>query len=332
MKVLVSGAEGFVGRAIVDEILENKFQIYQLANVKPWSIKIKKDENIYRVDISNYENLSAAFETVELDVFIHSAGLAHKFGKQKKEDFWKINVLGTENAAKLAVFTKARHFVLISSVAVYGSQTTKSKGSNPETKGITETAECNPQGTYAASKFESERIAKRICEENGIALTILRLTTVTGEGDKGNVARLINAIDGKRFVWIGNGDNLKSLIYKGDVAKACIKVIGRTDGTQIYNITGETVKMKRIVAEICERLGEKMPKLMIPPEMFNRIFELNNKIFKIRKLENLAVTLNKWLSDDVFSGEKFNAAYNFRPETSFSEAIARQVEFHRKLK
>ena len=72
-----------------------------------------------------------------------------------------------ENVARLAVNLKAKHFVLISSVAVYGESGEKSTP-------IDEKTVCNPQSVYAKSKFESEKVAKSICEKNRIALTILR--------------------------------------------------------------------------------------------------------------------------------------------------------------
>jgi nucleoside-diphosphate-sugar epimerase len=58
-----------------------------------------------------------------VDVVVHAAGLAHQFGKSDKEDFWRINIGGTRNVAERAVKLKAGHFVLISSVAVYGIET-----------------------------------------------------------------------------------------------------------------------------------------------------------------------------------------------------------------
>lgn len=332
MKVLITGANGFVGRAIVSEVSRNNFQVFQLVNINSYSKNLENGTNIYKADISDYENLTAVVEEPGIDVFIHAAGLAHQFGKQNKEDFWKVNVRGTENAAKLAVSLKAAHFILISSVAVYGNQPIKSDESSEGRKEITEEAECNPQNFYARSKYESEKNAVRICEANGIALTILRLATVIGEDDKGNVARLINTIDKNRFVWIGNGENLKSLIFKDDVAKACLKVFGKTNGTEVFNVTGEAVSMKTVVGEIADRLGKNIPRLAISSRLLKRIFLLNSKTFKIKKLENFAATVEKWLSDDVFSGEKFKQGYGFQAETTISEAIKRQVEKFQKQK
>lgn len=332
MKVLITGANGFVGKSIVREVSENNFEIFQILNIHSDSKNLENHTNIYKTDISDYENLISTFKEPRIDICIHAAGLAHQFRKQSKEEFWKVNVRGTENVAKLAVSRKAAHFILLSSVSVYGNQHIKGDGSNNGEKKITEQIICNPQNLYAESKYESERAAIRICEANNVALTILRLATVIGEDDKGNVARLINTIDKKRFVWIGKGENQKSLIYKDDVAKACLRVLGKTSGTEIFNVTGDAVSMKTVVGEIACCLGKKIPDISIPTRLLQRIFLLNSKTFKIKKLEHFAATVEKWLSDDVFSGEKFKKEYGFQAETTISEAIKRQVEKFKKQK
>ena len=324
MRVLVTGASGFVGRTIVAELLVENHEVFCLVRQK--SINLEDLPNVLRGEISDAENL-LSLETIEnIDVIIHTAGLAHQFGKISDEDFWNVNVIGTENITNLAVKLKVKHFVLISSVSVYGDVKNKAEL-------IDENSPCKPQGVYARSKFEGEKVAKEICEKKGIALTILRSATVIGENDRGNTARLIQAIDRQRFIWIGNGENRKSLIYKTDVAQACLKVLQKKSAqTEIFNITAEPVKMNFIVAEIASALEKKVPKLKVPKQILSKIFETNAKTVKLRKVSNLSATVEKWLSEDIFSGEKIAEVYNFRAETLISEAIRRQVTYYKEQK
>lgn len=339
MKILVTGAGGFVGKAIVSELKRNSskdnlYEIFELLNktAKPEN-NIENEGKIFRVDITDFEDLKNSVNSPKIDVVIHSAALAHQFGRQIKENFFRINAHGTENVARLAVLLKARHFILISSVAVYGeTQISGATETDKNASGILEEAVCHPEGFYAESKFEAEKIAARICAENKIALTILRVTTVIGEEDRGNVSRLIEAIDEKRFVWIGKGENYKSLIYKKDVARACLQIIGKTEGTDIFNVTAEPVKINEIVSTIGEELNVKIPKLKISPKILNIFFLLNSKLTKIEKIEKIAATTEKWLAENVFSGEKFKRRYEFRTETPITEAIKRQVESYKKTK
>lgn len=320
MRILVTGASGFVGRAIISEIGKENHEVFSLVGLN--NRNAENLPNVYRGNIADFESLRKIEEIGNCEIVIHSAGLAHQFGKTSDEQFWSVNVAGTENIAHLAVKLKAKHFILISSVSVYGN--TDKQGA------IDETAVCNPQGIYAKSKLESENIARKICDSNKIALTILRPATIIGENDRGNTNRLIEAIDRGRFFWIGEGENHKSLIYKQDVAKACLKILEkRTTDVEIFNVTTESVKMSFIVSEIEKSLQKKVPKFKIPVSMLEKIFEVNNKTINIGKINKIRSTIEKWISEDVFSGEKIFKEYGFSAETPIAEAIRKQIKSHK---
>ncbi|MDQ2746972.1 MAG: hypothetical protein M3T96_06915, partial [Acidobacteriota bacterium] len=131
---------------------------------------------------------------------------------------------------------------------------------------------------------------------------------------------------------IGGGTNLKSLIYKGDVAKACRKVLESRDISGIFNLTADAVPMAEIVGEIYHSLGRKKSRVSISPKLFKFLFWLNERTVRLEKIEKLSETVRKWLSDDVFAGDKFRRTYNFQPEISIKEAVKREVEGYRRQK
>lgn len=333
MKVLITGGTGFVGEAIIEKLVENNFEICALINQKS---AFKKDSiaekhcRILRADIRDSVSLNKISIKDNFDAFIHSAGLAHQFGEINEQDFWDVNVQGTKNIAALAAKNSVKQFVLISSVAVYGNSSAIER--EVQNKVLTEAKECRPEEIYAVTKFESEKTAQEICKNNQINLTVLRLATVIGENDRGNVVRLIKAIDQGRFFWIGKGSNLKSLIYKGDVASACLEVLNRPDQTGTYNLTADALTMKEIVGEIHWQLKRKNPRISIPAFFLQPAFQINRKTLNVKRVEKISETIRKWLADDVFSGEKFRKEYNFHTETSIREAIKREVESYLRSK
>ncbi len=337
MKVLVTGASGFVGTAIVEQLLAGSCSTSILLNSKKSDQTFRDASGISRIfyaDIADYGSIEKLSGIGKIDAVIHCAGLAHQFGNTVEADFWKINVEGTVNVAKLAIFSQAKHFILISSVAVYGKASDGNKIG--KIKGISEDTICQPEDSYSRSKLESEKAAQSICAENTINLTILRPSTVIGENDPGNVSRLIKTIDENHFYWIGNGENLKSLVYKDDVAKACLCVLNKrqqkhSGEAEIFNVTAEALPMKEIVSEIHRHLPKKIPRLHISPGFLKPVFLLNQKAFNIRSINKLFGTVGKWLSDDVFSGEKIKKHYGFEAETPVREAIRREVESYKKL-
>jgi nucleoside-diphosphate-sugar epimerase len=326
MKVLVTGATGFLGRAIVVELLQNGAEVLTTAK----SSSAGDLPNYYPADITDAESLDGLESIGELDAIIHAAGLAHQFKETERENFRKINVEGTGNLAALALRLKAKKFILISSVAVYG------EAKKIESK-FEEDSACQPSGFYAESKLEAEKAAIEICANDSIDLIILRPSTIIGENDKGNVSRLMRAIDRRRFVWLGKGKNLKSLVYKADVARACFCLLGNSGATKnnranIYNVTAEPLSMREIVGEIAKVLDKFVVPVHFPASPVQKSLSLMGKTTGIKIFGKIAGTIDKWLSDEVFSGEKIKTETGFQIETSPIEGIRREALHYRKQK
>ena len=319
--VLVTGACGFLGSAIVRQAVNYGLSITATDRIEN---KDLPDVNYVVVDILNPESLLKPFRGI--DVVCHVAGLAHIFEKSKyeKAPFYEVNVIGTKNVADAAARAGVKYFLFISSVSVYGGE---AEGKNEESK-------CHPETPYAESKWQAEQLLINFCKKVGMDLTILRLATLYGEGDPGNVARLIRLIDRGRFVWVGNGKNLKSLLHRDDAARACIEAIKRPQhGINIYNVSAPPCKMIDIVKTIYDALGKSSPSWHIPAS-----FALNSakllKIFSFNrgKLSNIYDTLKKWVANDYYNTEKFNKTFNFQTGVSLEEGIRREVEWLKALK
>ena len=328
MKVLVTGATGFLGRAVVDELIRNGKEVFTTAQ----SPQADDLPNYFPADIAASESLNELEKIGAIDAIIHSAGLAHQFKETGREKFLRVNVEGTKNAANLAVRLKVKKFILISSVAVYGAAKQTEAAAAFE-----EDLQCQPAGFYAESKLEAEQAAIGICSNNSFELTILRPSTIIGENDRGNVARLIERIDKRLFIWIGSGKNKKSLVYKRDVARACLRFVGNFDEaknnkTNIYNVTAEPIAMREIVFEIQRVLGKSVLPIHFPASPLQKSLNLIGKATGMRKFLKIAGTIDKWLSDDVFSGEKIKTEIGFQTEVGSTEGIRREALHYRQQK
>jgi nucleoside-diphosphate-sugar epimerase len=126
-KVLVTGAKGFVGSEIV-RFLEREYeQVFTIENEKTLqNDKIRQiSDNAFAADITDRESVLRLEKIGALDFLVHSAGLAHQFGATSREHFQKVNVTGTANVLELAGKLGIKHFILISSVSVYGQANKK---------------------------------------------------------------------------------------------------------------------------------------------------------------------------------------------------------------
>lgn len=321
-QILITGASGFVGSAIAHRCQTHGWAVRTTGR----STQLRQPLPHYHpADLRNPSVLPTLLQGVES--VVHAAGLAHQFKSQLSDvSFNTINTEITEHIIRAAIDAKVHHFVLISSVSVYGSHTT----------GVcTETTPCYPEGAYAQSKYQAEQRAIQIAQQSTMRLTILRLATVYGECDPGNVARLMRAIDRGRFVWIGTGTNRKSLIHCDDVARACIAVLqSSAPGIGIYNVSALPCTMHQVVQGLADALGKRLPSWYIPALPTLRLIALVARLSEGAtpgRVSKLHATLQKWVSDDVYDGGKFEQIFQFHPQVPLEVGLQREVAWYRTL-
>jgi nucleoside-diphosphate-sugar epimerase len=321
VQLIVTGASGFLGSAIMHQA--------KVAGLRVKGIGRRQQvpdifaDDYCQVDILEQDELKRAMQGA--DHVIHAAGLAHlPYQHACINQLQQINVFATQSVARTAIEVGVKHLVLVSSVSVYG---------NHSPIACDETNKCNPIGAYAQSKMQAEESAMAITSGTGTALTILRMATLYGEGDPGNIARLIHIIDRGRFIWIGSGGNKKSLIYKEDAARACLTVLNRFDSnTRIYNVTAEPYLVLDIVKQIYYALNRRPPVLKIPIYIISRGIKILDK-FANRSviLQSLKQTVNKWLADDVYDANRFEREFDFKTRVSLADGLRREVIWYKTI-
>ena len=122
------------------------------------------------------------------------------------------------------------------------------------------TCSCDPETPYAKSKYQAEQLATAVARAGRHAADDFASGHFVRGGRPGNVARLFRAIDRRRFVWIGDGSNQKSLIHRDDAARACIAAaIGPRQGVRTYNVAAPPCSMREIVQTIARASRANFP-------------------------------------------------------------------------
>jgi len=317
--VLVTGATGFIGSRIVHLLQASGVRVRTCGRTPRPRPSLP---NYVCTDLIAAEDCRPLLQGV--GIVIHAAGLAHRFRLQPGEEgqFYQANAVATEKLTRASAEAGVEQFVLLSSVSVYGRHTrTETSESDP----------CHPDGPYALSKFDGERRALSVATETGMPVTILRPATVYGEQDPGNVARLMAAIDRNRFVWIGTGENLKSLIHRDDVARACLAVVeALPQTTGIYNLSGPPCAMRDIVEGLAVALRRRLPRWRIPARVVRHTTRAAAWLTRGRgRLGALHHAVQKWLIDDVYSGRKFEQTFHFQHQVHLAEGLSREVQWYR---
>lgn len=312
-KVLITGVAGFLGSCVLNEFTKQAYQIITT------DTKDIAGNNYFKADITSREQLATAFP--EMNFLIHVAGLAHVFnpGQDTEELFDKVNHQGTRNLFEVAAEKGARHAVLISSVSVYKKQ----QGF------VTEDDSLDPLTAYARSKLAAEKAAIEIAQKSGMKLTILRLATLYGPGDPGNVARLIRQIASGRFLMIGAGGNQKSLLHVRDAARACRVAIEKQQSKiEIFNVSDQPRPMIEIINAIRQMLGKSPVPLSFPLQPALLMTQLAGRLpFVGRKFASINDTINKFTTDDAYSAECIKQKLGFICQEDFAAGIKEEIDF-----
>lgn len=214
-RVLVTGADGFVGRALCREL--GRRGIPFRAAVRRSGYEVPAGGEVVRIaDLSADTNREEAFRDVS--AVIHLAARVHVMREEAADplgEFRKVNVLGTERLARAAAACGVRRFVFVSSIKVNGETTRGDERFSASDAPA-------PQDAYGVSKREAEETLWRVAAETGLEIVVVRPPLVYGPGVKGNFASLIVALRRGIPLPLASVRNRRSLIYVRNLADALI--------------------------------------------------------------------------------------------------------------
>ncbi|MGE0681507.1 MAG: NAD-dependent epimerase/dehydratase family protein [Candidatus Binatia bacterium] len=258
--ILITGASGFLGGHLTRMLIERGVRPRVLMRSDRRTVEFPLSQvELYTGDLRDANAIAKSVAGV--DVVYHCAALVKSSGR--KEDFFAINVQGTENLLNAAYQSGVKRFVHVSSVAVYG----------PGQKTIIrEDEEYDPspqqRGYYTWSKIEADRLAVRFSREHNFPVTVLRPGIIYGPGAKPFFARLHHNLRGKVQFIIGAPNALLPLVFVESVAEAIIRAGQQTDSAfHMYNIVDGAILQEDLLQRHCEATGRKTRTLYLSPAL-----------------------------------------------------------------
>ena len=251
MKILLTGSEGFVGVYLRKELEKTGNVVFCTDRVKV------SRTNYFCFDLSNeISSLAKLLKDESFDLLIHLAAAKGDYNL-KYDDFYRDNVTASEKTISLVKVLDIKSVIAYSTVSVYGH--------NNKIK--SEEADLVPNNPYGATKLESENlfINWRNLDPIKNKLTILRPSVIYGENNFANMYNLLDQLN-KRFpISVGNGNYIKSMIAVENIVDITIFCINRLKGLQIYNCTDKPYpKLKEVIKYITEIKGFSKPRIVIP--------------------------------------------------------------------
>jgi nucleoside-diphosphate-sugar epimerase len=250
-RTLVTGAGGFLGSHVVEELLAEGARVRALVrptNVPSWLAG--RGAELVVGDVTLPEVQAAACRGCE--VVIHAASLVTEVAVPDSE-YFRVNAAASEALARAAAAVGARRFVFVSSTAVH-----RPNSGWP----LDENTALEPEDAYGGSKAEAERRLAGVAADTGLALAIVRPSRIYGPRDT-SLGRIFRAIDRRRFFLVGPCDAEVDFVYVSDVVAALRRAASHGDG--IYLVGGpEPVSLEHFFAEIASALGRGLPRLRLP--------------------------------------------------------------------
>lgn len=200
--ILVTGATGFIGKALVAQLVEQGFNVRAMVRD---ALPAQKGVEYYVADVTESGQLELACWGV--DCVIHLAGRAHVIHEtdgSPLQEFRRVNVEGTLNLARAACQANVPRFIFVSSIGV--------NGDNTDITLLNENSPARPHADYALSKLEAEQGLMSLCNEVPMQWVIIRPPMVIDAQAPGNFARLLKLVNRALPLPFGLVRNRRSLV------------------------------------------------------------------------------------------------------------------------
>ncbi|WP_029758619.1 NAD-dependent epimerase/dehydratase family protein [Fusobacterium nucleatum] len=322
MKILLTGATGFLGKYVIDELKNNNYKITAFGrNEKIGQTLIDKDVEFYKGNIENKEDLLKASQNCS--AVIHAAALSTVWGKW--ENFYKINVLGTKNVVEVCE-EKNLKLVFVSSPSIYAGA--KDQLNVKEDEAPKE----NNLNFYIKSKIMAENLIK----SSNLDYIIIRPRGLFGIGDTSIIPRLLDLnkkigiplfVDGKQKVDITCVENVAYSLR--------LALENNKYSREIYNITNdEPIEFKEILTLFFNEMGTKGKYLKWNYNLILPLVSFLEKFYKFFGIEKepplTKYTLYLMRYSQTLNIDKAKKELGYYPKMSILEGVKKYVEHSRK--
>jgi nucleoside-diphosphate-sugar epimerase len=268
MKVLVTGASGFVGKHLVKQLKQQNIQVVSVGRKAP-----NHDAGRFYV-VTDFNDASAwQAPLAGCDVVIHLAARVHVMKEKSAnplDEFRTVNVNGTFTLAKQAEQAGVKRLIYISSIGVNGDFSNRPFKENDKPK---------PHNAYTQSKLEAELALKDFSKEHKIQFVVIRPPLVYGQGAPGNFACLINFVKRETLLPLGAINNRRSFVYVENLVSLIVKCISHpAAANEVFFVSdGRDLSTTELLKASAEALGVKSRLLPVPQKVIEFTAKLLGK-------------------------------------------------------
>ena len=317
MKVLVTGATGFIGQHLTARLLSLGRRVRILTR-DPSRVPSHWLPHVEIVvgDLLDAGVVGAATRGV--------SAVYHLAGEVKAERLLTaVNVEGLEIILDASAKAGVRTFCYFSSAGVYG---------NPRPGPVTEETPCDPQTEYQETKYLGEQLVRGFSDAGKFRAIVVRPTTVYGEGKNQSsnfFFQWLTAIRGGRFRFVG-GKGVANFVYVGDLVEACLFLVEHASHPHEVCVVSDPVPMSEFVWSAADSLQVARPRSTVPVWLAYAvagIFQIMNRVWSTPV--PLTITGVRALSSrHVFVSKRLREDYHFSFPFGFQRGLEQTVQWY----
>ncbi len=322
-KVLVTGANGFIGSNLCRRLLSEGYEINALVR-KSSDLQFIEGLPLQRHygDITLSETLKPALEGV--NTVFHVAGLAADWGPYSL--FERINFHGTQNVANAAAKAGVKRFVYVSTVAFHGFGKQNVTEDNPPAKNMI---------PYARTKFMAEQWLWGFAKKYPMEITAVRPGNVFGANDRTFLFKYIDAILQGKFAEINHGKSMTCPVYVENLVDIMLLVAieSKAVGNAYLATDGLDICWHEFNEALAKQLDIPMPKTSLPYGLAMaaaKSYYVAHRLLKLRSEPFLTpYRINNGGKDYHFSIRKLKDHFGYTPKVGLEDALKKAVESYR---
>jgi nucleoside-diphosphate-sugar epimerase len=296
MKILVTGAAGFIGSHLCEALISKGYKVnalirYNSRQSKGWLENFSnKDLKIFYGDITDFDTVLDAIKDCDY-VFNLAASISVPYSFKNPQTFIDTNILGALNVFRASSLNKKKikKIIQISSSEVYGNNLIKDKNI------LTEETITISESPYAATKIASDNLAMSMYKASRLPIVVARPFNTFGPRQSLRaviptlITQFISLNNKKNFIKIGNLKTSRDFVYVKDTVAGLVSLLKKScKPGEIYNIcTGKSFSIKSIISNLI-LITKKSPKILVSKKRLRLadVFDLRGSNKKLSKSNN----------------------------------------------